>query len=90
MLPGRVHVVGFDSVGPRRLPGGPPALVGPRSRAGGLQLEGPGKCVACVINLLTQGSAGTLCDEVLAFCQPTNPLTRPEHALLTPPAARPY
>lgn len=24
------------------------------------------------------------CDRCLAFCQPTNPLTRPEHALLTP------
>ena len=42
------------------------------------------------INLLTQGSAGTLWPvaRCLAFCQPTNPLTRPEHALLTtaPPA----
>lgn len=39
-----------------------------------------------VINLLTQGSAGTLwrVTRCLAFCQPTNPLTRPEHALLTP------
>lgn len=39
-----------------------------------------------VINLLTQGSAGTLWRVMrcLAFCQPTNPLTRPEHALLTP------
>lgn len=39
-----------------------------------------------VINLLTQGSAGTLwrVTRCLAFRQPTNPLTRPEHALLTP------
>lgn len=38
------------------------------------------------VNLLTQGSAGTLWRVMrcLAFCQPTNPLTRPEHALLTP------
>lgn len=44
-----------------------------------------------VINLLTQGRAGPLwrVARCLAFCQPTNPLTRPEHALLTP-AARPY
>lgn len=39
-----------------------------------------------VINLLTQGSARTLqrVTRCLAFCQLTNPLTRPEHALLTP------
>lgn len=39
-----------------------------------------------VINLLTQGSARTLwrVTRCLAFCRPTNPLTRPEHALLTP------
>lgn len=39
-----------------------------------------------VINLLTQGSAGTLwrVTRCLAFRQPTNPLTRPQHALLTP------
>lgn len=39
-----------------------------------------------VINLLTQGSAGTLwcVTRCLAFCPLTNPLTRPEHALLTP------
>lgn len=39
-----------------------------------------------VINLLTQGSAGTLwrVTRCLAFRQPTNPLTRAEHALLTP------
>ena len=43
------------------------------------------------INLLTQGSAGTLwrVARCLAFCQPTNPLTRPEHALLTPPQPDP-
>lgn len=39
-----------------------------------------------VINLLTQGWAGTpwRVTRCLAYCQPTNPLTRPEHALLTP------
>lgn len=49
------------------------------SRAAGAVMHG-------VINLLTQGSAGTLwrVTRCLAFCQPTNPLTRPEHALLTP------
>lgn len=56
-----------------------------------LELQGQGRegLLHGLINLLTQGSAGTLCDKVLVFCQPTNPLTRPEHALLTPPAARP-
>lgn len=39
-----------------------------------------------VINLLTQGWAGTpwRVTRCLAYCQLTNPLTRPEHALLTP------
>lgn len=48
--------------------------------------EGPGLQLHGVINLLTQGWAGTLrrVTRCLAFCQPTNPLTRPEHALLTP------
>lgn len=52
----------------------------------GLQLEGPRAALHGVINLLTQGWAGTLrrVTRSLAFCQPTNPLTRPQHALLTP------
>lgn len=85
----RVCVDSLDSGGAEGLGGRPPALVRPSSLAdwgaGGLW-----RCSRAVlhgvINLLTQGSAGTLWRVMrcLAFCQPTNPLTRPEHALLTP------
>lgn len=55
--------------------------------ASGAAARGAGAMLHGVINLLTQGSAGTLwrVARCLAFCQPTNPLTRPEHALLTTP-----
>ena len=88
---GRVHVDGLGSGGAAGPGGRPPALVRPGSLAGGggrpLELQPRGWAVLHgVINLLTQGSAGSLwrVTRCLAFCQPTNPLTRPEHALLTP------
>lgn len=58
--------------------------------ASGAAAGGAGAMLHGVINLLTQGSAGTLwrVARCLAFCQPTNPLTRPEHALLTTPRSQ--
>lgn len=73
------------------LGGRPPALVRPGSLAGGggrpRAAAGAARAVLHgVINLLTQGWAGTpwRVTRCLAYCQLTNPLTRPEHALLTP------
>ncbi|KAF6081938.1 hypothetical protein HJG60_008915 [Phyllostomus discolor] len=67
--PGQARLLGWGAVGGLRS----------CSRRGRAALHG-------VINPLTQGSAGTLwrVTRCLAFRQPTNPLTRPEHALLTP------
>lgn len=78
LLLGRVHGDRLGSGEAEGLGGRPPALVRPSSLAGGrgrpleLQLEGPA-ALHGVINLLTQGSAGTLWRVTGAW--PANQLT---------------